>query len=293
MPELPEVETVMRGLKPALEGARFEKVETHRPDLRFPFPERFTERLRRRRIEALSRRAKFILADLDDGAVLIMHLGMTGRFQVELGRTSQTPGEFYYDGPRDPRHDHVVFHLSNGVSVTFNDARRFGFMDLIARKDLETHRSFRDLGVEPLGNAFDGLVLSALLEGRTTSLKAALMDQRLVAGLGNIYVSEALFHAGLHPKRIAGTVDPAEADRLASAIKTILTDAVVAGGSTLRDFTHVNGDSGAFQDDFAVYDREGEPCPTCGNAIARIVQVGRSTFFCSACQPLARRRRRR
>jgi formamidopyrimidine-DNA glycosylase len=293
MPELPEVEIVMRGLRPVLVGARFDKVETRRADLRFPFPERFAERLQQRRIDALSRRAKFILADLDDGLVLIMHLGMTGRFQVERGNTSHTPGEFYYDGPRDPRHDHAVFHLSSGVSVTFNDARRFGFMDLVARTNLEVYRSFRDLGVEPLGNAFGGPVLSALLKGRTTSLKAALMDQRLVAGLGNIYVSEALFRAGLHPKRAAGTVDPVEAERLAAAIKAVLTQAVEAGGSTLRDFAHVNGEAGAFQDDFAVYDREGEPCPICAASIARIVQAGRSTFFCAACQPLARRRSRR
>jgi formamidopyrimidine-DNA glycosylase len=285
MPELPEVETVMRGLRPALEGAAIASVELKRPDLRFPFPEGFAERLAGRRIGALSRRAKYILADLDDANVLILHLGMTGRFQVESPTTSTTPGAFYYDGPRDPKHDHVVLHLASGASVTFNDARRFGFMDLTPRAALEAHRSFRDLGVEPLGNVLDGALILALFARRITSLKAALMDQRLVAGLGNIYVSEALFRAGLHPEREAGFVRPAEADRLAAAIRAVLEEAVLAGGSTLRDFTHADGGQGSFQERFFVYDRADEPCLTCGKPIQRIVQNARSTFFCRSCQP--------
>lgn len=292
MPELPEVETVMRGLRPAFEGRRFVGVETRRPDLRFPFPPRFAERLKGREVSALSRRAKYILADLDDASVLILHLGMTGRFQVETDARSLTPGEFYYDGPRDPTHDHVVFTLSGGVTVTFNDVRRFGFMDIVPRADLAAHRSFKDLGLEPLGNELDGRVIRDLFDGRVTSMKAALMDQRNVAGLGNIYVSEALFRARLHPEREAGSITRAEAATLATEIVAVLSEAVEAGGSTLRDFTHADGRHGAFQERFFVYDREGEPCPTCGTSIQRIVQQGRSTFFCSTCQHHAKATRR-
>lgn len=284
MPELPEVETIMRGLKPALEGARFDKVETRRKDLRFPFPERFAERLRGRQVDALSRRAKYILADLDDGEVLIMHLGMTGRFQVDDGARARVAGAFYYDGPPDAKHDHVRFHMSNGCIVTFNDARRFGFMDLAPRARLGEHRAFKDLGVEPLGNALNGGRLLALFSGKMTSLKAALMDQRLIAGLGNIYVSEALHGATLHPERLAGSLSAADADHLATAIRTVLETAIALGGSTLRDFAHTDGGSGAFQERFSVYDREGEPCPRCGATIRRVTQSNRSTFFCPSCQ---------
>jgi len=293
MPELPEVETVMRGLRPAMEGARILAVETRRPDLRFPLPDRFAARLTGKRIDALSRRAKYILADLDDASVLVMHLGMTGRFQVERQGASATPGEFYYDGPRDPKHDHVVFGLEGGTSVTFNDARRFGFMDLLPRTELEAHRSFRDLGLEPLGNELDAEALKRLFDGKITPFKAALMDQRNVAGLGNIYVSEALFRARLHPERAAGTMTAGEADALARAIRAVLTEAVDAGGSTLRDFTHADGAPGTFQERFLVYGREGEPCTVCAGTVTRIVQANRSTFFCAACQPSARTKRRR
>lgn len=284
MPELPEVETIMRGLKPALEGARFDKVETRRKDLRFPFPERFAERLEGRRVDALSRRAKYILADLDDGEVLIMHLGMTGRFQVDDGARARVAGELYYDRPPDAKHDHVRFHVSNGFTVTFNDARRFGFMDLAPRAQLGEHRAFKDLGVEPLGNALDGGRLLSLFSGKTTSLKAALMDQRLIAGLGNIYVSEALHGAKLNPERLAGTLSAADADHLASAIRAVLEAAIALGGSTLRDFAHTDGSVGGFQERFSVYDREGEPCPRCGTTIHRVTQSNRSTFFCASCQ---------
>jgi formamidopyrimidine-DNA glycosylase len=291
MPELPEVETVMRGLRPAFEGRRIIAVETRRPDLRFPFPARFAERLTGRTIAALSRRAKYILADLDDAAVLILHLGMTGRFQVETDAASRTPGEFYYDGPRDPTHDHVIFTLSGGARVTFNDVRRFGFMDLVPRAELSLHRSFKDLGVEPLGNALNGRLIRDLFDGRVTSMKAALMDQRNVAGLGNIYVCEALFRAGLHPEREAGSITRGEADTLATEIVAVLSEAVEAGGSTLRDFTHADGGQGAFQERFFVYDREGEPCAKCATPIERVVQQGRSTYFCPTCQPRAKARR--
>jgi formamidopyrimidine-DNA glycosylase len=284
MPELPEVETVMQGLRPALEGARIETVVTNRPDLRFPLPPRFADRLKGRVIAGLSRRAKYILADLDGADVLVVHLGMTGRFQVERTDASVTPGAFYYDGPRDPKHDHVVFHLSNGSSVTFNDARRFGFMDLVARADMAAHRSFRDLGIEPLGNALSADVLITLFKGKATSFKAALMDQRLIAGLGNIYVCEALFRAAISPLRLAGSMTPDEAARLADAIRSVLQEAVAAGGSTLRDFTHADGGAGAFQERFDVYDREGKACTRCGASVLRVVQTGRSTFHCAACQ---------
>jgi formamidopyrimidine-DNA glycosylase len=291
MPELPEVETVMRGLKPALEGATIARVALNRPDLRFPLPARFAQRLAGRQVAALSRRAKYILGDLDGGDVLVMHLGMSGRFQVETPQGSGAPGEFYYDGPRDPKHDHVVFHLAGGTTVTFNDARRFGFMDLVARGDLAEHRAFKGLGLEPLGNALDGPALAKLFAGKATSLKAALMDQRLVAGLGNIYVAEALHRAGLHPERLAGAISAAEAERLADAIRAVLVEAVEAGGSSFRDFTHADGFRGAFQERFRVYDREGEPCPACAGPIARLVQQGRSTYYCPKCQPRSGRRR--
>lgn len=291
MPELPEVETVMRGLAPVLTGAVIARAETRRPDLRFPFPPGFAARLTGRRVEALSRRAKYILADLDDGAVLILHLGMTGRFVVERAAGTLSPGEFYYDTARDPAHDHVVLHLGDGTRVTYNDPRRFGFMDLTERARLSDHRSFRDLGIEPLGNALDGPTLQALFAGKVTSLKAALMDQRLIAGLGNIYVCEALFAAGLHPLLPAGGIGDAAAARLAGEVRRVLDKAVALGGSTISDFVAANGAEGGFQDDFFVYDREDEPCRVCATPIGRIVQSSRSTFFCPSCQPLERRKR--
>lgn len=293
MPELPEVETVRRGLEPAMVGARFAAVDQRRPDLRFPFPERFAERLTGQEIIALGRRAKYLLADLAGGEVLVMHLGMTGRFIVHDGAgPAHAPGDFHREAGGAARHDHVVFRLSNGASITYNDARRFGFMTLVPRAGLGEHPLFRNLGIEPLGNELDGEVLARLFAGRTTPLKAALMDQRLVAGLGNIYVCEALHRAGLSPERAAGTLagkagrSTERARKLAAVIREVLQEAVEAGGSTLRDYAKTDGSLGYFQHAFRVYDREHEPCPTpgCRGGIRRLVQSGRSTFHCAHCQ---------
>ena len=293
MPELPEVETVRRGLEPALQGARIVKVEQRRPDLRFPLPENFVQRLEGRTVTSLGRRAKYLLADLDDGTTLIMHLGMSGSFRVERDNVGPTmPGIFHHERSGSVTHDHVVLHLGNGYRITYNDPRRFGFMDLVARAALAEHPSFKALGLEPLGNELSGDRLATLFKGRKTPLKAALLDQRLVAGLGNIYVCEALNMARLSPKRLAGTLarktgaaTPA-AHQLADDIKSVLTDAIRAGGSSLRDHKLTDGSLGYFQHHFRVYDREGEPCPTpaCGGMVTRIVQSGRSTFYCPKCQ---------
>lgn len=293
MPELPEVETVKRGLSPAMEGAVLTRVEQRRKNLRFPFPARFAARLTGRRILGLSRRAKYILADLDDGAVLIMHLGMSGRFLVEApGSKPLRPGEFHHDPGKESAHDHVVFHLSSGARITYNDTRRFGFMDLVPRAEIETCRHFSGMGVEPLGNALDDAVLAALFSGKKAPLKAALLDQRLVAGLGNIYVCEVLNRMRLSPERGAGTLVTAKGAMhgrgagLAAAIRSVLEEAIEAGGSTLRDYAHTDGSLGYFQHRFRSYDREGEPCLNagCKGTISRLVQSGRSTFYCRTCQ---------
>jgi formamidopyrimidine-DNA glycosylase len=294
MPELPEVETVRRGLEPAMLGQVFARVEQNRPDLRFPLPDRFIERLTGRRVEALSRRAKYLIVDLDDGQALIMHLGMSGRFVVEAPGTPPTePGAYYNEIGRHLQHDHVVFHLGSGARVTYNDVRRFGFMDLVPRADLATSKHFAGMGIEPLGNELSGDTLAKLFAGKFAPLKAALLDQRLVAGLGNIYVCEALFRAGLHPEAEAGSVATATgrprpaAHALAQIIREVLEEAIISGGSTLRDFAHADGSLGYFQHRFRVYDREGQPCvtPGCGSVVKRLVQSGRSTFYCESCQP--------
>ena len=295
MPELPEVETVRRGLEPAMVGARFTRVVQRRPDLRFPFPERFAERLEGQEVTDLSRRAKYLLADLSSGEVLIMHLGMSGRFLVTQGGTSRMPGEFHHEHGGLSAHDHVIFGLSNGASVTYNDARRFGFMDLAPRSGIETCAHFADMGIEPLGNELSGEAIARLFAGRRTPLKAALLDQGLIAGLGNIYVCEALFRTGLHPGAPAGSLATGQgqptdkAHRLAAVIREVLSEAVEAGGSTLRDHAQVDGSLGYFQHSFRVYDREGEACvtPGCTGAVARLVQSGRSTFYCPECQKQA------
>jgi formamidopyrimidine-DNA glycosylase len=293
MPELPEVETVRRGLEPALQGARIVSVEQRRPDLRFPLPENFPGRLTGRTIASLGRRAKYLLVDLDDGMTLILHLGMSGSFRVERDdATSAMPGAFHHERSAAAAHDHVVLHLSNGFRITYNDPRRFGFMDLAPRAKLDEHPSFKGLGMEPLGNELNGDTLAALLKGRKAPLKAALLDQRLIAGLGNIYVCESLNMARLSPKRAAGTIVrknglPTDAaSRLAEDIRAVLTLAIQAGGSSLRDHKLTDGSLGYFQHHFRVYDREGEPCPTpaCGGVVKRIVQSGRSTFYCPKCQ---------
>ncbi|HMF20856.1 MAG TPA: bifunctional DNA-formamidopyrimidine glycosylase/DNA-(apurinic or apyrimidinic site) lyase [Pseudolabrys sp.] len=287
MPELPEVETVRRGLAPAMEGERFAKVEVRRGDLRWPLPRRFAQRLHGKTVEGLGRRAKYLLADLSSGDVLMMHLGMSGSFRV--GKNSAS-GKYYHEHSKSTLHDHVVFHMSNGVVVTFNDPRRFGSMKLVPRKKLESEPLLRALGPEPLGNEFDAAMLAKACAAKKTSLKSALSDQRVVAGLGNIYVCEALFRARLSPKRIASTIadrqgKPNErAERLVDAIKAVLKDAIEAGGSSLRDHRRADGSLGDFQHNFQVYDREGEQCPSCKGKIKRIVQTGRSTFYCPSCQ---------
>jgi len=287
MPELPEVETVRRGLAPAMEGERFDKVEVRRGDLRWPLPRGFAQKLHGKLVEGLGRRAKYLLADLSSGDVLLMHLGMSGSFRV--GKNS-TPGSYYHERSKSTAHDHIVFHMSNGMTVTFNDPRRFGSMKLVPRARLEQEPLLRVLGPEPLGNEFDAAMLAEACAGKKTSLKVALSDQRVVAGLGNIYVCEALFRARLSPKRQASTIAdrngrPNErAERLVDAIKAVLMDAIEAGGSSLRDHRRADGSLGDFQHNFKVYDREGELCPGCRGKIKRIVQVGRSTFYCPSCQ---------
>jgi formamidopyrimidine-DNA glycosylase len=273
MPELPEVETVRRGLAQALEGRRLARVEQRRADLRFPLPENFAQRLAGRRVVAVGRRAKYLAIELDDGMVWLCHLGMSGRLLVGRG----TP-------PAIEPHDHILIETDAGGWLRFNDVRRFGMMDLCSSNALGDHWLLRDLGPEPLGPDFDGPALAAALRGKRTPIKAALLDQRVVAGLGNIYVSEALFRAGLSPRRLARTVQGARADLLAAAIKETLESAIAAGGSSLRDYVQASGELGYFQHRWAVYEREGERCPRCDGkgcrGIRRIVQTGRSTYYC-------------
>ncbi len=293
MPELPEVETVRRGLEPVLVDARFERVEQRRPHLRFPFPERFVERLTGQRILSLSRRAKYLLATLESGEVLIMHLGMSGRFIIQRPEANaQRPGEFLHEAGSMSKHDHVVFAMSNGATIIYNDARRFGFMLLANADALGEHKLIRNLGVEPLKDDLSPEYLAARCAGKKTSLKAVLLDQRIVAGLGNIYVCEALYRAGLSPNRAASALALASgaptkrAARLVPEIKSVLEDAIAAGGSTLKDYHAPEGDLGYFQHSFAVYGREGLECARadCEGTIRRIVQGGRSTFYCPQCQ---------
>ncbi len=277
MPELPEVETVVRGLRPRLEGRRFDRVEQRCPALRFPFPEGFAGRLEGRQVRSLGRRAKYILIHLDRDEVLLCHLGMSGR--MVLGRAGEQA---------DQPHDHVVFTTDAGDEIRFNDARRFGVMDLVPEAGLAGHRLLRDLGPEPLGNAFNGPALAAALKGRRTPIKAALLDQKVVAGVGNIYACEALYEAGLSPRRQSYTVQGGRAENLAAAVRDVLTRAIAAGGSSLKDYVQADGELGYFQHQWAVYDREGEPCPRCAprlaagedGAIRRLVQSNRSTFYC-------------
>ena len=282
MPELPEVETVRRGLEPVLAGRVLAEVVQRRPDLRWPLPKRFGERLTGRRVETLGRRSKFILAGLDSGETWLIHLGMSGRVLIE-GRVL---GEFHHTTPAPGPHDHVIVTTAEGTRIVYNDARRFGAMDLWPTEDLARHPWLARLGPEPLGNDFNGEVLVARLKGRMTPIKAALLDQRIVAGLGNIYVSEALHRAGVHPKRLAGSISRARIERLVTAIRDTLTEAIAAGGSSLRDYRQADGELGYFQHAFLAYDREGHACTRAGcvGIVRRIVQSGRSSFYCPSCQ---------
>jgi formamidopyrimidine-DNA glycosylase len=295
MPELPEVETVKRGLEPVLLGRRINAVTLRRKDLRFAFPEGFATRLRNAKVEALSRRAKYILVDFDNGQTLIAHLGMTGRFTAFNARGAANLGEFYFetgagekaDGP----HDHVIFDLDDGSRLVYSDPRRFGLMDLAETAELVAHRLLKGLGVEPLGNELSSQYLIEKFRGKSAPLKAALLDQRIIAGLGNIYVCEALHRAGLKPQRKAGSLIKARShdprlEALVRHIRDILNEAITAGGSTLQDFASASGEQGSYQQRFSAYDREGEPChtPNCAGTIKRIVQAGRSSFYCPVCQ---------
>ncbi|RST87504.1 bifunctional DNA-formamidopyrimidine glycosylase/DNA-(apurinic or apyrimidinic site) lyase [Aquibium carbonis] len=296
MPELPEVETVRRGLSGTLEGARIVSVDQRRPDLRFPFPADFAARLSGRRIEALSRRAKYLIVHLDDGLGLICHLGMSGSWRIERDADARTPGVFHHERSKLAAHDHVVFRLTgaDGASsrAVFNDPRRFGFMLFAEPGTLAEHPLLSGLGVEPTGNELSGDLLATLFRDRRAPLKAALLDQRLIAGLGNIYVCEALWRAGLSPRRAAGTLATATgrptkaAGALATSIREVIADAIAAGGSSLRDYVQADGSLGYFQHAFAVYDREGEACRKsgCDGVVQRVVQSGRSTFYCPSCQ---------
>lgn len=292
MPELPEVETVRRGLQPAMEGSKILKAEARRKDLRFPFQKDFIARLEGQTITGLGRRAKYLMADLNSGDVLLMHLGMSGSFRVLNQEDAATPGHFHHPRSDDRAHDHVVFHMSSGAAVIFNDPRRFGYMKIIARNAIEDEPLLKGLGPEPLGNEFGAAMLARSCHNKKTSLKAALLDQRVVAGLGNIYVCEALFRSRLSPRRLAATLatkkgEPTDhAKRLVDSIHSVLNQAIKAGGSSISDHRLTNGDLGYFQHSFQVYDREGETCRTagCGGIVKRFTQNGRSTFWCPKCQ---------
>jgi formamidopyrimidine-DNA glycosylase len=282
VPELPEVETVRRGLAPVMERQVIARADVRRADLRWPFPPQMAERLSGQRVERLRRRSKYILADLESGETLILHLGMSGRILI----SGEMQGSFHHYHPAPEKHDHVVLDMDNGARITFNDARRFGAMDLAPTDTVERHPLLAGLGPEPLGNGFHEDYLVARLRGRNTPVKAALLDQKVVAGLGNIYVSEALFRAGISPRRKAARIAASRVRVLVPVIRDVLTEAIEAGGSSLRDHRQTNGELGYFQHTFRVYDREGQPCPTpgCAGKILRVVQSGRSSFYCPKCQ---------
>lgn len=282
MPELPEVETVRRGLLPVMEGQMITQALINRPDLRWPFPPRMAERLTGAQVTALRRRSKYILADLSTAETLLIHLGMSGRMLI----SGAIVGEFHHPHPATEKHDHVVLDMEGGARVTFNDARRFGAMDLLDTASADHHPLLADIGPEPLGNGFSESYLVARLAGKNTPIKSALLDQHLVAGLGNIYVCETLYRAHLHPARKAGDLTRAQVASLVPIIRAVLTEAIEAGGSSLRDYRQADGELGYFQHSFQVYGREGEPCATagCGSIIERMVQSGRSSFFCPTCQ---------
>lgn len=295
MPELPEVETVRMGLQPVLAGRRFKRVEIRRADLRFPFPLNFADRLAGARVKSVTRRAKYLIVALSTGEALVMHLGMTGRFHVQSAgeAAAQALGDYEHEAAAGTKHMHAAFDLDDGGRVTYSDPRRFGYMLLIPEAELADHPLMHGLGVEPLSDALTAAYLAQRAAGARRDLKAFLLDQRIVAGLGNIYVAEALFRAGLRPSRRASLLatksgkPTLHAQRLAQEIKDVLADAVAAGGSTLRDYRQADGSSGAFQNTFRVYGRAGEPCltPGCRGIVRRSIQAGRSSFHCPACQP--------
>ena len=280
MPELPEVETVRRGLLPVMEGQVIASADVNRPDLRWPLPKGMAERLTGARVVSLNRRSKYILVELSTGETLLIHLGMSGRMLI----SGTTLGTFHHDHPAPQKHDHVVLHMQNGARITFNDARRFGAMDLMPTATAHLHPLLINLGPEPLGNHFDTFTLAGRLADRATPIKSALLDQTNVAGLGNIYVCETLFRARIAPTRLAGQISAAEIAILVPTIRQVLSEAIEAGGSSLKDFRQTDGELGYFQHRFQVYDRQGQPCPNCGSPIARLVQSGRSTYHCPTCQ---------
>ena len=297
MPELPEVETVRRGLLPAMEGRVITRASVNRPDLRWPFPPDMAARLTGSRVLALRRRSKYILADLSTGESLLIHLGMSGRMLISSPppvsgdgvsdqTTRETLGEWHHHHPAPEKHDHVVLDMDNGTRITFNDARRFGAMDLMPTATADAHPLLAVLGPEPLGNAFNESYLAARLKGRNTPIKSALLDQHIIAGLGNIYVCETLYRARIHPVRKAARIAAARAAALVPIIRDVLTEAITAGGSSLRDYRQADGELGYFQHSFQVYGRESQPCltPGCADTIRRIVQSGRSSFYCPSCQ---------
>lgn len=294
MPELPEVETVRLGLEPILVGRELSRVENRRADLRFPLPDKFGERLAGETVVSLTRRAKYLIAELSSGEALVMHLGMSGRFTVSRSGAVELIGTYEQNtgAGAGGKHDHIIFHTRDGHIVTYNDPRRFGFMLLVKSAGLESHPMFKTLGPEPLGDDFDAAYLASRAAGKKVNLKSFLMDQRVVAGLGNIYVCEALFRAGLSPLRAAKSLSArngrahARAGALVLAVKSVLLDAIKAGGSTLKDYRHADGSSGHYQKTFRVYDRAGERCqrPGCTGVVKRIVQTGRATFYCPKCQ---------
>lgn len=282
MPELPEVETVRTGLAPAMEGQVIVQADVNRPNLRWPFPDKMAERLSGAKVLRLGRRSKYILADLSTEETLLIHLGMSGRMTV----SGEGIGSYYHEHPAPEKHDHVVFHMSNDARVTFNDARRFGAMDLMKTSEQSDHWLLKDIGPEPLGNDFHDEHLIAKLKGKKTPIKTALLDQKIVAGLGNIYVCEVLFRAGIHPGKVAAKLSAKKVASLVPVIREVLTEAIDSGGSSLQDYRAADGAMGYFQHSFYVYDREGEACrtTTCDKDIGRIVQSGRSSFFCPNCQ---------
>ena len=282
MPELPEVETVLRSLAPVLEGRTIVKAKVNRPDLRWPFPENMAERISGQKISKLWRRSKYILADLSSGESLLVHLGMSGRILI----SGDPLGKFVHDHPAAQKHDHVVFDIDNGARVTFNDPRRFGAMDLLSTDGADHHPLLRDIGPEPLSNAFNETYLIERLKGKKSAIKSVLLDQKIVAGLGNIYVCEALYRAGISPKRLAGKTAEKRLAALVPIIRQVLDEAINAGGSSLRDFRQADGELGYFQHSFNVYGREGLPCVTdgCDHVVQRIAQSERSSFYCKNCQ---------